>query len=110
MILSVVHRLNYLDPEKKNPEIKKLESILDSLNRNLDDLLDVKSVYTEEQNLILANKSIGGRNTGGTFDNLEKMADFFRKRLSHVKNNITPIKSKKKKLSEQIGKTTTHRS
>ncbi len=86
MILSVVHRLNYLDPEKKNPEIKKLESILDSLNRNLEDLLDVKSVYTEEQNLILANKSIGGQNTGVKFDNLEKMADFFRKRLADVKN------------------------
>src|SRR5258706_1430833 len=104
MILSVVHRLNYLDPEKKNPEIKKLESILDSLNRNLDDLLDVKSVYTEEQNLILANKSIGGQNTGVTFDNLEKMADFFRKRLADVKDKLTGIKYKEKKLREEMDK------
>lgn len=103
-ILSVVHRLNYLDPEKKNPEIKKLESILDSLNKNLDDLIDTKSVYTEEQNMILANKSIGGANTGVTFDNLEEMADFFRKRLTEVKDKLTTLKYKEKKLREEIDK------
>jgi uncharacterized protein (TIGR02231 family) len=103
-ILSVVHRLNYLDPEKKNPEIKKLETIIDTLNRNLDDLLDMKSVYTEEQNLILANKSIGGQNTGVTFDNLEEMADFFRKRLADVKDKLTNLKYKEKKLREELDK------
>lgn len=104
VILSVVHRLNYLDPEKKNPEIKKLESILDSLNKHLDDLLDMKSVYTEEQNLILANKSIGGQNTGVTFDNLEEMADFFRKRLADVKDKLTDLKYKEKKVREEMDK------
>ena len=104
MILSVVHRLNYLDPEKKNPEIKKLETVIDSLNKSLDDLLDLKSVYTEEQSLILANKSIGGQNTGVTFDNLEEMADFFRKRLSDVKDKLTTLKYKEKKLREELDK------
>jgi uncharacterized protein (TIGR02231 family) len=104
VILSVVHRLNYLDPEKKNPEIKKLESILDSLNKHLDDLLDMKSVYTEEQNLILANKSIGGQNTGVTFENLEEMADFFRKRLADVKDKLTDLKYKEKKIHEEMDK------
>jgi uncharacterized protein (TIGR02231 family) len=104
VILSVVHRLNYLDPEKKNPEIKKLETILDSLNRDLDEMLDKKSVYNEEQSMILANKSTGGANVGVTLDNLEEIADFFRKRLTEIKNKLTDLKFAEKKLREEIDK------
>jgi uncharacterized protein (TIGR02231 family) len=104
VILSVVHKLNYLDPEKKNPEIKKLETILDTLNRNLDGMLDKKSVYTEEQNMILANKSTGGANVGVTMDNLEEIADFFRRRLTDIKDKLSDLKYKEKKLREEIEK------
>ena len=102
VILSVVHRLNYLDPEKKNPEIKKLEAILDTLNRGLDEMLDEKSVYTEEQSMLLANKSTGGANIGVTADNLSKVADLLRRRLTEVKDKLTTLKYKEKKLREEI--------
>lgn len=104
VILSVVHLLNYLDLEKKNPELKKLETILDTLNRNLDELLDKKSVYTEEQSLILSNKSTGGANIGVTAYNLEEIADLFRRRLTELKDKLTDLKYKEKKLREEIDK------
>ncbi|HLG36318.1 MAG TPA: mucoidy inhibitor MuiA family protein [Bacteroidia bacterium] len=104
VILSVVHRLNYLDPEKKNPELKKLETILDTLNRNLDEMLDKKSVYTEEQSMLLANKATGGANIGVTSDNLEEVADLFRRRLTELKDKLTDLKYKEKKLREEIDK------
>ncbi|MBK5285654.1 MAG: mucoidy inhibitor MuiA family protein, partial [Bacteroidia bacterium] len=104
VILSVVHRLNFLDPEKKNPELKKLETILDTLNRNLDEMMDKKSVYSEEQSLILTNKSVGGANVGVTSDNLDEVADLFRRRLTELKAKLTDIKYKEKKLREEIDK------
>jgi uncharacterized protein (TIGR02231 family) len=67
-------------------------------------MLDKKSVYTEEQNMILANKSIGGANVGVTGDNIEDVADFFRHRLTEVKDKLTEIKYKEKKLREEIDK------
>lgn len=103
-ILSVVHQLNYLNSEKKTPEIKALEDSLEILTVNMSRLQNRKSVLNEEQSLILANKSVGGANSGINSEELESVADFLRERLTDLKEKILDESIAEKKLKEKIDK------
>ncbi len=103
-ILSVVHQLNYLNSEKKSPEIKFLEDSLESLNLVMGRLQNRKSVLNEEQSLVLANKNVGGANSGINSDELESVADFLRVRLADIKDKLLDETISEKKLKEKIDK------
>jgi len=103
-ILSVVHQMNYLDPEKKSSEMLRLEDSLGSLNSRRDQLLNFRSTLQEEQIMVLANKSVKGENTGLNTKEVETLADFYRRRLTDIKDRITDNISKEKKLNEMIAK------
>ena len=103
-ILSVVHQLNYLNSEKKSTEIVQLEDSLDNLTRKREQLLNFRSVLQEEQTMVLANKSVKGDNTGLNTKEVEALADFYRKRLSDIKDKMSDNGYREKKLNEQIAK------
>lgn len=103
-ILSVNHQLNYLNSEKKSTEIIQLEDSLEKLNGKRDNLLNFRSVLQEEQTMVLANKSVKGDNTGLNTKELESLADFYRRRLSDIKDKLTESAGREKKLNEQIAK------
>jgi uncharacterized protein (TIGR02231 family) len=103
-ILSVVHQLNYLNSEKKTPEIISLEDSLDALNYKMSQLQNRKSVLNEEQNMLLANKSVGGANTGINFTELKNVSEYFRMRLTDIKEKLLIETTNEKKLKEKIDK------
>lgn len=103
-ILSVTHQMDYLGPDRKTPEMLKLEDSLLLLNRRRDGILNNISVLQEEQNLLLANKSIGGANTGVKLEDLKNIAQYFRDRLLEIKNSILDYTFKEKKLKAEIDK------
>jgi hypothetical protein len=106
VILSVNHRLDYLGADHKTAEHLKLEDSLALLNEKRDQILNQISVFQEEQNLLLANKSVGGTNTGVKTEDLKSVADFFRKRMSELKEMVLRLQVKEKELKKLIDKLT----
>lgn len=104
IILSVTHELDYLKNQKKSNEYIKVENYLDSLTYKLDQVLNLKFAYQEEQTMIISNKSIGGSNVGVTAKNIIDVADVFRNRLSEIRNKLSRLNPEEKKLREEIAK------
>ena len=108
MIISVKHSLDYLNKTLVNKEITTLNSrrriLLDSIKM----LNNYKTVYSQEKDMILANKSIAGDN-GVNINELEQAATFFRKRLTEIEssshkldNNLFNLKSDLVTVSQQL--------
>jgi uncharacterized protein (TIGR02231 family) len=103
-ILSARYELNYLAGMAEIPELRKLEDSLEVLQFQLEVLLNRKTVLNEEQSLLLANKTIGGTQTGLNGRELELVADIFRRRLTRVKDELLDVNQKEKKQREKIQK------
>lgn len=103
-LLSVVHQMNYLNDEKKSPEIKQAEDSLEALQTDMEKASGLESIYNEETALLNSNKSVGGANSGVDPDNLKEVADFFRERMIELKIKLIDIHKEQKRLSEKIQK------
>ncbi len=103
-VLSVVHNLDFIDNTLKlDKEIQKLtdrsEFLMDSINI-CNSLLDV---YQVEEEMLKANKSIGGDN-GVSADQLADAAKFFRQRLTEIQLKTLGLKKEKGKYLEERNK------
>ncbi len=101
VILSVNYELSYLKEEQKTKEQKKMEDSLEWVNGELDKMSNLNSVYTEEQSMILSNKTIKGDNVVLTADNIQEVADFYRVRLTELKSRMLEISNEIKKLRKE---------
>lgn len=99
VIMAVKQNVNYLANQTKTPQLIRLEDSLQLTRNDLNSFVYLKDVLNKEQQMILANQSIRGEQTGVTVEKLQAMADFFRTRLSDI--NARLIKN-----DQQIGKTT----
>jgi uncharacterized protein (TIGR02231 family) len=103
-ILSVVRKLNYLTENDMPKEIKVLTDSMESLQTKLDFQKQLREIYEQEEKMLLANKSIGGQNTGVNVAELEKAANLLRSRLTEIQLKTFESKQKEKKLQDQIYK------
>ena len=87
-IVSVNHQYNYMEEPKKSRRYNEVKDSLDDVTLKLQLRRSIKQVYLEEKNLLLANKNIGGENTGVNIDDLMEMADYFRSRLKDIETKI----------------------
>lgn len=101
-ILSVTFQTDYLKERKKSKELLKLEHELDSVGLRLQQSRNKIAVLNETQNLLLANKSIGGANNGVLADELEPMVDYFIKKLAELKQDHLEETNKERKINEQL--------
>jgi uncharacterized protein (TIGR02231 family) len=95
-ILSVTRQLNYLVPREKTSGIKYLEDSLESLKKQINYEQAILSVYQAEENFLLANKQIGGQNTGVKVDELKAGLELYRNRLTEtaklkIKGNLAIV-------------------
>ncbi len=104
IILGVSHQMNYLKGERIHPEIKSLEDSLETLQFLMGKLQNRKSVLNEEQSLLLSNKSVGGANTGVSSEQLAKIAEYMRLRLTKIKDDLLDAGVAEKKLKENLDK------
>ncbi len=99
MILSVAHRNDYLDePRAALPLLDRRRTVQDSL-ASAEALLEV---YRQEESMLLANKSIGGAQTGVDVAALRAAAEFFRSRLSDIKNRQLALQDRIRRLQEDL--------
>lgn len=103
-ILSVSHRMNYLNNAKKPEHILTLEDSLEILKTKLELNQGLMNIYEEEKKLLAVNQSIKGQNANLTSEDIEDVADFFRLRMSDIMLKKTELAKIQKEINEQYSK------
>ncbi|MFN4083645.1 MAG: DUF4139 domain-containing protein [Bacteroidia bacterium] len=99
-ILSVIKVNNYLNEDEKPNEIIALEDSLNNIEKLLVQRKKAKDVLQFEKEVLLANKQIGGAQTGLKADELEDVLAIFRKRLNEIENDFITHNEEEKKLNK----------
>ena len=84
-ILSVTHAIDYLNKQKATDQVLKLEKRREVINDSINIHKNLQRIYAQEKDMVIANQAIGGDN-GISAADLEKMAVFFRNRLSEIES------------------------
>jgi uncharacterized protein (TIGR02231 family) len=88
VILAVKGQVNHLNAQTKSNAVLRLEDSLQTSRNELSTLQSVKDVLNKEQQMLMANQSIGSQQAGVTVERLQQMADFFRSRLTDIQNRL----------------------
>lgn len=103
-ILSVNHQLDYLQEAVDSKAVEQLKTQKQQLEEERAKEQAVLQVYQEEENLLLANKSIGSQQTGVKVTDLKEMAAYFQGRLREIKLEKLKLEKEIKKLGDEIAK------
>ncbi len=109
-ILSVSHRNNFLRSPEVSSELTILRDSLEYYTHRLNNRQAVLNVYQEEEALLLANRSMGGE-AGVRPAELKNLADFFRSRMTEVKElqlqtrrEIQQLQDRQNRVRQQISR------
>ncbi|MCX7696943.1 MAG: DUF4139 domain-containing protein [Bacteroidales bacterium] len=102
-ILFVEFRNNYLG-DYLLPKVKVLKDSIQLLQKQIKTHNNALAVLNAEEEMIKANKVVGGQNTGLNVDVLKATADFIRSRLADVKSRQQEEQEKVDKLTERLNK------
>lgn len=84
VIQGVQFRTNFLTKATKPTSLQRLDDSL-RINREAYEVLALQNeVLQEEKKLILANKEVGGKESGATVKQVADLADFYRDRLTKI--------------------------
>lgn len=101
-ILTVTPRKNFLTPNLESPEFVKInrekEGLINTIARYQIDI----NILQEEENVIMTNKSIGSKQGWISVDELQKMAEYVRIRISEIRNKRLDVKALIKKDNERL--------
>ena len=103
-IMAVKHRINYLKNFTKAQRIKQLEDSITYLNDRIARVQIEKEVLMSEEQMILANQKIGGKQQGLSAQKLAEMAAFYRKRLSDIRFSVLRHNKTLKKHKRRLEK------
>lgn len=100
-ILSVTHAIDYLNKQQATDQVIKLEKRREVINDSIAILRNIQKVYAQEKDMVIANRAIGGE-SGINAADLEKMAVFFRNRLSEIESRHYQQTLKIRKLQREM--------
>lgn len=100
-ILSVSHRVNFLESAQQTVAVKILEDSLRHYKQEIDLLQALLKVYEAEETMLLANKEVGSKEKGVTVSDLRSIADFMRSRMTEVKRLALDTQQKLTKTQER---------
>lgn len=100
-IVSVVHSIDYLNKQKSTEEIIALESRREIVKDSISIHRNVQKVLDQEKEMILSNRTIGGDN-GVLAADLEKMASFYRSRLTEIESKSYSLTLRIRKLQKEM--------
>lgn len=90
-LLSVSHRNNFLANEDKPAFIVELEDTISALSQQIALINIRKEALNLEKEVILANKQIGGENSGVKVEDLEDALVLFRKRTQEIGEELLKL-------------------
>ena len=102
IILSLLHQVNYLASQRKNLQVKALQDSLKIYEDLLAYNTGMQSVMKSEEDLLIANRDIGGNDKGVLMTDLKAAADFFRARLTEIKKEQLKLVRETTRLGEKI--------
>lgn len=100
-LMSVSTELDYKIFEGTQGRIGKLNDSLRIIEERLQELADIKSAIKSEKDLLNKNKELRGANKNMTVEELQKAADFYRKRMQKINTELTGIQRETGKLNER---------
>jgi uncharacterized protein (TIGR02231 family) len=106
VILSVTPQMNYMNTKEKSKTVLALEDSLKANNERLTYQQSLLEIYASEKQMIIANQSIGGSQTGVKIEDLKAAAEFFRTRLADISSKTIDANAKIKIIQEAIYKLT----
>ncbi|HEY5745714.1 MAG TPA: mucoidy inhibitor MuiA family protein [Chryseolinea sp.] len=103
-ILSVSFRINYMEEHKKPEKIKLLDAERKRIAALIAQEKSIQEVYTEEENILKTNKSIGGTEKGVEVAELKAAMDYFRQRLLDIKQQLMQSERTIRSYQEELAK------
>jgi len=103
-VLSVVHKLNYLQEQAKQADMQKVDEQKEIIQDKINFENNMMSIYLNEETLLSKNQGIVAQNTGLKMSDLKDAADFHRLRLMDLKQKETEITKTLKKLNSEMAK------
>jgi uncharacterized protein (TIGR02231 family) len=103
-VLSVTHQMNHLKEQQVEGNIKDLETQKEQLLEKINIESNLKSVYAQEEAMIIKNQSIKGESTTLKVAELKEAVDFQRARLTELYQKVLESTKAQKKLSAEMEK------
>jgi len=100
-ILSVNHRLNYLDRIKKDIKIDSLNKEISKLEFQIATSQSRLEVLEEKQSLLDENKNLGGKSSGASLTQIKQAIEFYDRELTSVKKEEIDTKQKIKLMQKE---------
>lgn len=101
-LVSVNTEMDYLAPLIENTKIITLKDSLTYLEQELKSLLDEKNAFLSEKQLLDQNKNIKGSQANLSVEELQNMANFYRKRMTEINKKVTEYTHKIGQINKQI--------
>lgn len=102
IILSTSKRYDFLNSGEIDAPTKKLHDSLKILKHKIDLNNNESDAYLAELELLRANQKIGNERTGATVLEIQKMGEFFRKRIIEIKSELLGLAEAKQKIQKDI--------
>ena len=93
---------NHLADNPANATVKRLQDSIDRYRKEIDRINTKLQINDDLINLLKANNSIGGAQTGVNVNELMKMMDYFKNKSTELNNEIAANTARKKELNEKI--------
>ncbi len=106
-LLAVTHRLPGRFDASDDVQLRRYDDSLRAIQDEMEIVTASLNAYDEEKKLLLANKSIGGSQSGVSVNELQKAADFYRNRLADIDKQILKLRKRERKLNDEISRVTT---
>ncbi len=104
VILSLLHQVNYLAGAHKTAGVQALQDTLKMLENQLAEVGGKQAVLKSEEELLVANRNLGGNDRTITMAELKLAADFYRTRLTEIKMTQIKLATETGKLTDRIEK------
>jgi hypothetical protein len=104
-LVSVSTEMDFMAAESFNPRIAVLKDSLETLKDKHQANEDQIGAYQTEQDLLSANKKLGGQNQNLTVAQIKEAADFYRNRTLEINKQLTKLRKEQEKLNILIEST-----
>jgi len=91
VILSLLHQVNYLASQRKSAQVEVLQDSLKFYEEQFAFNSGMQSVMKNEEELLIANRSIGGDTKGVLMTELKTAADFYRSGSQRSRKNSSNL-------------------